>query len=112
MEIQGVNDQRSLKDQLKTLYQLANKNGLYDAADWLRDKIPELPVDPDLKPKVKLTEPQRRLLQSLKEETGDPGTWTEVDAAEAVSAQALARKGLIKFRGLEAQVIEDEPSTS
>lgn len=34
-----MNDQRSLMDQLETLYGLANKNGLYDAADWLRLKL-------------------------------------------------------------------------
>ena len=34
-----MNDQRSLTDQLETLYGLANKNGLYDAADWLRAKL-------------------------------------------------------------------------
>lgn len=31
-----MNDQRSLRDQLDTLDQLAAKNGLYDAQDWLR----------------------------------------------------------------------------
>jgi hypothetical protein len=31
-----MNDQRSLYDQLKTLVPIANKHGLYDAADWLK----------------------------------------------------------------------------
>ena len=32
----GMNDQRSTIDQLETLYAIANKNGLYDAADVVR----------------------------------------------------------------------------
>ena len=34
-----MNDQRSLSDQLTELYALANRNGLYDAADFVRDCI-------------------------------------------------------------------------
>lgn len=36
-------DQRSLTDQLTSLYALANKHGMYDAADFVRamkDKVP------------------------------------------------------------------------
>lgn len=32
-------DQRSTFDQLLTLRELANKNGLYDAADWLKGRL-------------------------------------------------------------------------
>ena len=32
-------DQRSLYDQLKDLYVLANRNGLYDAADYVRTVV-------------------------------------------------------------------------
>lgn len=32
-------DQRSVMDQLKDLVLLANQNGLYDAADWLRARL-------------------------------------------------------------------------
>ena len=42
-------DQRSVTDQLQTLLGLANKNGLYDAADWLKQRMEtEEPVpEPD-----------------------------------------------------------------
>lgn len=33
------NDQRSLNDQLRTLFGLANEHGLYDAADWLKNVL-------------------------------------------------------------------------
>jgi hypothetical protein len=36
-----VQDQRSLTDQLKDLILLANRNGMYDAADWLQARIAE-----------------------------------------------------------------------
>ena len=32
-------DQRSVTDQLKELMILANKHGLYDAADWLKSTL-------------------------------------------------------------------------
>jgi|WetSurMetagenome_2_1015567.scaffolds.fasta_scaffold485985_3 hypothetical protein len=32
-------DQRSVEDQLKELILLANHNGLYDAADWVRGRL-------------------------------------------------------------------------
>jgi len=32
-------DQRSVTDQLKELMTLANKHGLYDAADWLKSTL-------------------------------------------------------------------------
>lgn len=35
-------DQRSVRDQLFTLLNLANKNGLYDAADWLKDQMDKM----------------------------------------------------------------------
>lgn len=34
-----MNAQYSLTDQLRELVKLANKNGLYDAADWLNTQI-------------------------------------------------------------------------
>lgn len=34
-----MNDQRSVTDQLASLIQLAHKNGLYDAADWVRTRM-------------------------------------------------------------------------
>lgn len=34
-----VQDQRSLTDQLLALYALANRNGLYDAADYVRQHM-------------------------------------------------------------------------
>jgi hypothetical protein len=39
-------DQRSVTDQLKTLLELANKNGLYDAADWLKQRMPKADEEP------------------------------------------------------------------
>ena len=36
-----VPDQRSVTDQLNELVLLANRNGLYDAADWLRERLEE-----------------------------------------------------------------------
>lgn len=32
-------DQRPLQDQLKDLITMANKAGMYDAADWIRDRM-------------------------------------------------------------------------
>lgn len=46
-----MNDQRSLQDQLQSLLQLANQNGLYDAADWLSRQIPCLPKETKRLPK-------------------------------------------------------------
>lgn len=34
-----MNDQRSLTDQLWSLVKLANKNGHYDAADWVKNHL-------------------------------------------------------------------------
>lgn len=34
-----MQDQRSVTDQLETLIELAHKNGLYDAADWVRARL-------------------------------------------------------------------------
>jgi hypothetical protein len=34
-----MNDQRSVTDQLQSLIPLANKAGLYDAADWLTTRL-------------------------------------------------------------------------
>lgn len=109
-----MNDQRSLLDQLKSLHGIATKNGLYDAADWLK-----LHLDQKRKPVLNLTEPQRRLLKSLREEKAEPGSWTEVLVHEEQSARALQRKGLLRVRGarrglhaLEAQLIEGESSGS
>ena len=34
-----MNDQRSTYDQLLDLITLANKHGLYDAADWIRGQM-------------------------------------------------------------------------
>lgn len=34
-----MNDQRSLREQQETLLVLANDNGLYDAADWLKNLL-------------------------------------------------------------------------
>lgn len=36
-----VNDQRSLIDQLRSLIILADHHGLYDAADYIREKVTE-----------------------------------------------------------------------
>jgi len=33
------NDQRSTTDQLQDLVRLADKNGLYDASDWIKNKL-------------------------------------------------------------------------
>lgn len=35
-------DQRSLLEQLKSLHQLANKDGLYDAADFIDKLLPDM----------------------------------------------------------------------
>lgn len=35
-------DQRSVAEQLQDLERLANQNGLYDAADWLRERRPKI----------------------------------------------------------------------
>lgn len=118
-----MNDQRSLTDQLETLYGLANKNGLYDAADWLRQRLDQkLQAAPPPKPArsfsslPKLTKAQQQLLKSLREERPEPGTWTEILSAETPSARALFRKGLILLRGdeghLEARLIGVEPLAS
>lgn len=37
-----MQDQRSTYDQLVSLHQLANENGLYDAADWLKSYITKI----------------------------------------------------------------------
>lgn len=37
-----MNDQRSLLDQLRELIELANKNGLYDAADFLAQYVADV----------------------------------------------------------------------
>ncbi len=107
-----MNDQRPLLDQLQSLYGLANQNGLYDAADWLKERLDALKAAQ--RARVQLTDPQKALLASLKEETVTEGAWTQVFESEARSAEALARKGLIRTRGerpnLEAQLIEDGPS--
>ena len=34
--------QRSIYEQLLGLHKVANKNGLYDAADWLRDQLDKM----------------------------------------------------------------------
>jgi hypothetical protein len=39
-------DQRSVTDQLQTLLGLANQNGLYDAADWLQQRVPKVAEEP------------------------------------------------------------------
>jgi hypothetical protein len=41
-----MNSQASVTDQLLDLVKLANKNGLYDAADWLSQKLPTPEMDP------------------------------------------------------------------
>ena len=45
-----MNDQRSTTDQLQSLIELANKNGLYDAADWVKTRLenPAAPQFPDV----------------------------------------------------------------
>ena len=40
-----MNDQRSLNDQLKSLIELANENGLYDAADWIESTLIKMEHD-------------------------------------------------------------------
>lgn len=42
-----MNDQRPLTDQLKDLVTLANKNGLYDAADYIVRNALSVPRDTD-----------------------------------------------------------------
>ena len=37
--MESVPDQRSTYDQLVSLHELANQNGLYDAADWLKSQL-------------------------------------------------------------------------
>jgi hypothetical protein len=48
-----MNDQRSVTDQMRDLVQLANRNGLYDAADWVNRFFPwpdQPPADPTGEP--------------------------------------------------------------
>lgn len=40
-----MNDQRSVTDQLWSLVDLANKNGHYDAADWLKNRLQDHDVE-------------------------------------------------------------------
>lgn len=49
-----MNDQRSVTEQLQDLIRLANEKGMYDAADWLRARIPVWPAVPDVKYAVTL----------------------------------------------------------
>ncbi len=37
-----MNSQQSLYDQLRELIQIANKNGLYDAADYIRHMVEQI----------------------------------------------------------------------
>ncbi len=37
--MESMPDQRSKYDQLVSLHELANQNGLYDAADWLKSQL-------------------------------------------------------------------------
>lgn len=37
--MESMPDQRSTYEQLVSLYRLANQNGLYDAADWLKVQL-------------------------------------------------------------------------
>lgn len=39
LEVDEGQDQRSTYDQVVTLHQLANKQGLYDAADWVKKHL-------------------------------------------------------------------------
>jgi len=41
-----LNDQRSLTAQLRDLVLLANKNGLYDAADWVETHLRQSQYQP------------------------------------------------------------------
>jgi hypothetical protein len=49
-----VNDQRSVTDQLKELVLLADRNGLYDAADWLRARLESARLDQSSKVRIKI----------------------------------------------------------
>lgn len=49
-----MNDQRSVTEQLRELVALANKTGLYDAADWIVERMQR----------------DRELLERLKSSTG------------------------------------------
>jgi hypothetical protein len=49
-----MNDQRSLPEQLDSLWRLATKYCLYDAADWLENRINELKDTPLLEEKEKI----------------------------------------------------------
>ena len=48
-------DQRSVTDQMQTLIGLANKAGLYDAADWIRSSFPF--PKPEVSPKTPRSKP-------------------------------------------------------
>lgn len=49
MHVSRPQHQGSLSEQLRALVKLANSNGLYDAADWLTQR---LDVKPSEKPKT------------------------------------------------------------
>ena len=49
-----MNNQRSLNEQLTDLITLANRNGLYDAADWLVEQIATREIDQSLADNARL----------------------------------------------------------
>lgn len=73
-----MNDQRSLDAQLKELYNLANANGLYDAADYLKDARKQS----DRNPIKGLRKAVRELVDNLG--IGRGGEWTSDMVASAL----------------------------
>jgi hypothetical protein len=56
-----MNSQVSLTDQLKKLIPIANKNGLYDAADFLKSYVETI----DKKVEARLTERETSIIRQL-----------------------------------------------
>lgn len=71
-----VQDQRSLTDQLSTLRDIANRDGLYDAADYITEQLRDSPW-----------------LRAVAETPSDFQTAPEADKAELVEA---LRRSLVR----------------
>ncbi len=91
-----MNDQRSLAEQLKELYNLANANGLYDAADHLRQNL----TPPPKTPRQVLSEAVLALVEKLR--IGRGGEWSAEMIANALVedspevVQAFVRADVLK----------------
>jgi len=85
-----MNSQASVTDQLMDLVKLANKNGLYDAADWLSQRLPSPEVNP-----TPLTAPEHFAHNLLSKARSLVSTWgnskpsVRICELKSISATAL-----------------------